>query len=404
MVDPGNSATPASLPIAPTLGLAEAARRVWDVIAVGAGPAGACAARELARAGRSVLLVDKSSFPRYKVCGSCLNGRVLSALEAVGLGALVEEAGGVMLDGFRLAAAGAEVALTLPGGAALGRERFDALLVRAAVQAGAEFLPRTRARLRVLRTTTLGGPTGSFRPVALHHGGDKESARARLVLAADGLGAGLLPRAPTMTAPASRIGAGLIVDEAPGFYRAGCIHMACGRAGYVGLVRLEDGRLDVAAAFDPRALRHLGGPARAATEVIAEVGWPVPAGLAAGPWRGTPGLTSRPERIGAERLFVLGDAAGYVEPFTGEGIAWALTSARALCPLALRAVERWEPGFPALWAALHRRALGPRRLCHASARLLRSPLLTGVLVRLLANAPALAGPIVQALNRHPAFP
>ncbi|MGH8576378.1 MAG: NAD(P)/FAD-dependent oxidoreductase [Gammaproteobacteria bacterium] len=399
MADPGASATPASLPIAPTLGLAEAARRVWDVIAVGAGPAGASAARELARAGRSVLLVDKSSFPRYKVCGSCLNGRVLSALEAVGLGAMVEEAGGVVLDGLRLAAAGAEAALTLPGGAALGRERFDALLVRAAVQAGTEFLPRTRARLGVP-----GGPTGSFRPLALHHDGDTESARARLVLAADGLGAGLLPRAPAMTAPASRIGAGLIVDEAPGFYRAGCIHMACGRAGYVGLVRLEDGRLDVAAAFDPSTLRHLGGPARAATGVIAEVGWPVPAGLAAGLWRGTPGLTSRPERIGAERLFVLGDAAGYVEPFTGEGIAWALTSARALCPLALRAVERWDPGFPALWADLHRRALGPRRLCHATSRLLRSPLLTGVLVRLLANAPALAGPIVQALNRHPALP
>ena len=130
-------------------------------------------------------------------------------------------------------------------------------------------------------------------------------------------------------------------------------------------------------------------------EVIAEVGWPVPAGLAAGPWRGTPGLTSRPERIGAERLFVLGDAAGYVEPFTGEGIAWALTSARALCPLALRAVERWDPGFPALWAALHRRALGPRRLCHASARLLRSPLLTGVLVRLLAKRRRWPGPSLR---------
>ena len=399
MADPGGSATPAFLPIAPTVGLAEAARRAWDVITVGAGPAGSSAARLLARAGRSVLLVDKSSFPRYKVCGSCLNGRVLSALEAVGLGALVEEAGGVALDGLRLAVAGAEVALPLPGGAALGRERFDALLVQAAVQAGAEFLPRTRARLGLL-----GGPTGGCRPVVLHRGGDTESARARLVLAADGLGAGLLPRALTMTVPASRIGAGLIVDEAPSFYRAGCIHMACGRAGYVGLVRLEDGRLDVAAAFDPSVLRHLGGPARAANGVIAEIGWPVPGGLAAGPWRGTPALTSRPERIGAERLFVLGDAAGYVEPFTGEGIAWALISARALCPLALCAVERWDPGFPALWATLHRRALGPRRLCHATARLLRSPLLTGVLVRLLAQAPGLAGPIVQALNRHPALP
>ncbi len=395
MADPGASATPACLPIAPTLGLAEAARHEWDVIAVGAGPAGASAARLLARAGRSVLLVDKSSFPRYKVCGSCLNGRVLSALQAVGLGALVEEAGGVVLEGLRLAAAGAEATLPLPGGAALGRERFDALLVRAAIEAGAEFLPATRARLGILG----GAPTGSFRPLVLHRGGDTQSARARLVLAADGLGAGLLPRRPAMTAPASRIGAGLVVDEAPRFYRAGCIHMACGRAGYVGLVRLEDGRLDVAAAFDPSALRCLGGPARAATGVLAEAGWPLPAGLATGPWRGTPALGSRPQRIAAERLFVLGDAAGYVEPFTGEGIAWALSSARALCPLALSAVERWDPGFPVLWATLHRQALGPRRLCRASARLLRSPFLTAVLVRLLAQAPALAGPIVQALNR-----
>jgi NADPH-dependent 2,4-dienoyl-CoA reductase/sulfur reductase-like enzyme len=58
MANPGGSATPVSPPVAPTLGLAEAARRAWDVITVGAGPAGTSVARALARAGRSVLLVD----------------------------------------------------------------------------------------------------------------------------------------------------------------------------------------------------------------------------------------------------------------------------------------------------------------------------------------------------------
>src|SRR5262245_23559213 len=59
--------------IAPTVGWAEAVRVVWDVAVVGAGPAGSLAARELARRGASVLLVDRSPFPRPKVCGSCLN-------------------------------------------------------------------------------------------------------------------------------------------------------------------------------------------------------------------------------------------------------------------------------------------------------------------------------------------
>src|SRR5207244_156620 len=68
-----------------TLELTEAARRVWDVIVVGAGPAGSLAALQLARRSLAVLLVDQAIFPRWKVCGSCLNLRALSTLAAVGL-------------------------------------------------------------------------------------------------------------------------------------------------------------------------------------------------------------------------------------------------------------------------------------------------------------------------------
>ena len=68
-----------NMTIGPTLSLADASARTWDAVVVGAGPAGAVAARELARRGTTVLLVDRASFPRNKVCGACLNVRARRA-------------------------------------------------------------------------------------------------------------------------------------------------------------------------------------------------------------------------------------------------------------------------------------------------------------------------------------
>ena len=70
--------------IAATVQFDEAVNQTWDVIVVGAGPAGSLTARELARLGRRVLLVDKASFPRPKVCGCCLSGSALAALSVGG--------------------------------------------------------------------------------------------------------------------------------------------------------------------------------------------------------------------------------------------------------------------------------------------------------------------------------
>src|SRR5262249_42416662 len=158
---------------------AEAAACPWDDVVVGAGPAGAIATHELARWGLRVLLIDKAVFPRWKVCGCCLNGRALALLKAAGMDGLVNRLGAVPLRRMWLAARGRQACLSLPESVALSREVFDAALVTAAVSAGAAFLPATLG--------TLGPVTAQKRRVFLRQGGRRVEIAARLVLAADGL-------------------------------------------------------------------------------------------------------------------------------------------------------------------------------------------------------------------------
>ena len=160
----------------------------------------------------------------------------------------------------------------------------------------------------------------------------------------------------------------------------------------------EGGQLDVAAAFDPAACVAAG--ARPWRRILSQAGLPRVPDLEGSPWRGTPLLTRRAPRLAAERLFVLGDAAGYVEPFTGEGISWAFASAHAVVPLALQAVSRWDAALPRRWAAAYRVAVGGRQtLCRWLARLLRHPAVLHAAVHVLARAPFVAGPVVRRLNR-----
>jgi flavin-dependent dehydrogenase len=401
--------------LAATLTLGETARRTWGAVVVGAGPAGAMAARELARRSIAVLLVDRASFPRWKVCGCCLSGRALAILHAAGLGSLPVMRRAVPLRGILLAAGARRARVPLSGGAALSREAFDAALVEAAIDAGAAFLPQTSAELlgaEYYEPRPLGSGNSPARlqarvgsqPRRLRFRQGEQTAEviAQVVIAADGLGGRLLARTGAAAAVegGARIGAAATTAAAPDFYCPGVIYMTCGAAGYTGLVRLEDGRLEVAAAFDAVAMRAAGGPAGAAARLLREAGWPAPERLEDLPWRGTPPLTRRPRRPTAERIFAVGDAAGYVEPFTGEGMAWALASGAAVAPLAARAADRWEPELARRWAELHARNIGRRQhVCRAAAAVLRRPWLTKLVVRLLAHAPVLAGPVVRSLGR-----
>ncbi len=365
---------------------------MWGAAVVGAGPAGAMAAFLLARRGVDVLLIDRAAFPRPKVCGCCLNGRAIAALEEAGLGELPRRLGAVPTCDVLLASAGASARLAMPGGVSVSRSAFDDALVREAVQAGATFLPSAEARLT--------GEDEGYRGLSIRRGGEVSSVHARVVLAADGLGGLLAARGGVTHAPAvagSRIGAGAVVD-APAFFAPGTVYMACGPHGYTGLVRLEDGRLDVACAFDGAAVKR-AGPAALAAANIEGAGWPMPPGIHGAAWRGTAPLTRTAGTVAARRLFVLGDAAGYVEPFTGEGMAWAIASASALAPLAAAASRDWRDPYINHWKAAHRRIVTGRQMaCRLLAFTLRRPWLTSALVRVLSVCPSLAWPVLRSLE------
>ncbi len=379
----------------------DAARQVWDAVVVGAGPAGALAARELARAGRSALLVDRARFPRWKVCGACLNGRALDVLAAAGLGGLVEREGGVPLTDFRVWAGGRSARIGLPRGYAISRSRLDAALVEAAIEAGAAFLPGTRAALG-----PVGGAAGGVRGVTLRgaDGGTTEIA-ARVAIAADGLGGSFLGAdlgPPRRASARSRIGAGGTVRGGSAFFRPGTIYMAVARGGYVGLVRLEDGTLNVGAALDRDLVRGRGGLGPAIAACLAESGLPDLPEVVETAWKGTATLTRGAARPAGERLLLVGDAARYVEPFTGEGMAWALASAAAAAPFVAAAAGEWDREHERRWAEIFERRIGrPQRRCRAIAWALRRPLLVRAAVRALAGAPALAAPLVRGLDSAP---
>ena len=366
----------------------------WDVAVVGAGPAGAMAAHELTRLGATVLLVDKSRFPRYKVCGCCLNGRALGVLDAAGLGGLVERHGGLPLDTFHLAAAGRSARMKLPRGAALSRAVFDAALADAAATEGARFVPECRASL-------IEGTRDRW-TVSLRLGEVSVEVSARVVLAADGLGQKLLNTAETFEsrpAESARIGAGVMLNDCAADFLPGVIYMAAGTGGYVGLVRVEENRVNVAAALDPSAVREHGGPGPVAAAILGKSGLEEPEGLADANWRGTPGLTRRASRVSAYRFLVLGDAAGYVEPFTGEGMAWALSAGREVAPIVYGALETFDQTTERTWARRYRAVTGSARWrCRVIAAGLRRPGLVKAATIALGRMPALAAPVIGRLN------
>ncbi|MFO0912383.1 MAG: FAD-dependent monooxygenase [Pirellulales bacterium] len=372
------------------------ASRVWDVVVIGAGPAGALAATTAAEAGLTTLLIDRSAFPRFKVCGACVSWRAVKVLRRHGLDELVTGNVAVSLRHFQLHAAGYSARVELPGGVAVARETFDQMLVEAAVSRGASFLPETVAEVvpgpavdyRQVRLM----PRGSLQPGTLHS--------ARVVVVADGLGHPSLKLWPEFACcvEGAKIGLGAVFDDASHNFESGVIYMAAARAGYVGIVRLADGRLNVAAALDSSQIGREGEPVELMGQILAQAGVAVP-DLRSADWRGTRTLTRRSPRTAAPRLFLVGDAAGYVEPFTGEGIATALESASAVQPLVQQGVVNWDDALAEQWERLGLTVgIGRQNVCRHLIWWMRFPWAVRLGLQTLAWCPGLADLLVKRIN------
>lgn len=389
-----------------TDGLGKSFDDTWDCIVIGAGPAGTMAARHTARAGLKTLLVERRTFPRDKVCGACVNHRAVLALKQSGLSDLVEGLGGVRIDSFMLRGFGGAFQRELPSGVAVSRARLDLALFNAAIDSGASGLTSVKAKVE---TTHADDPYCTVRLSQVDRsssaiGPFTQELRAKVVIAADGLGHPSLKSvngfSETLTAD-SRIGIGALVEADSGWNQwveSGCIYMAATRDGYGGVVRVENGAVNLAAAIDASLLKSQGSTHAAFSYLLESAGFP-PLPSAEFAWRGTPVLSRMINRVAHHRVLVVGDAAGYVEPFTGEGIAWALIGGQAVARSAAlfvadqcdQAADTWSQD----WSDLIRRR---QHWCRRLAWLLRHPRAARFGVKLARRFPGLTNRIVNQLN------
>lgn len=381
-------ATPPSDAPAATLVACDAAGSRWTAIVVGAGPAGAAAAWRLASRGFRTLLVDRRTFPRPKVCGCCLSTLAVRELDDLGPDGPPDAM--IPLDAVRLSHRRRDVRIPVRLGRVVSRTRLDGHLVHRAIAAGCCWLPG----VEVTAIDEPGGDGGTSVAVNVRDGavagGQTHRLRADLVILATGLAGHV--RVPGDAPPPgeprlrSRIGVGGVLPATACDLAAGELVMAVAAGGYCGLVRLEDGTIDVAAAIDRGTIVRDGGVAAAIDRLLAEAAdrstgrIPSADAILAGDFHATPRLTRRlPLVVGrSRRIFRIGDAAGYVEPFTGEGMGWALASARILAEAVTNRSGLAAPAEAAArYVALHRRRFAP---LHARCRFVAGAVRRGTVV------------------------
>ena len=286
----------------------------FDVIVAGGGPAGSAAAIAAARAGCSVLIVDRGVHPRQKVCGCCLAPAGIGVLAQLGASSVLD--GAQHVSSVHLECGDRAVIVRREGGVAIARDQLDESLLQFAAESGC---------------ATLMGAIASFSAdgtVAVRQDQIVRTIRCRVRIAADGLqGTSLdgLPEFGWKVSQSSRMGFGATVDGAALDLAREQILMSVHGGGYIGAVQLADGRIDIAAAAHPSVVRSAGGVAQLASLWLGSH-VRTTAMIGAAQWRGTSLLTRRRMQIARSDVLVAGDAGGYVEPFTGEGMSWALAT------------------------------------------------------------------------------
>ena len=319
------------------------------MIVAGAGPAGALAAIVLARAGARVQMFDRDRFPRPKLCGDTLNPGALRVLAAhIPLDAIL--ARGLPLDGMVLTGPGVAVVGTYGRGLqgrAITRHTLDHILLEEALRAGAEFADATKVAAPVL------GAGGHVAGVVLQSpDGRRREQRAPLVIAADGresrlaraMGLTYHPVRPRRWAIGGyfagvtdlgsrgemhvRAGHYIGVAPVPGGLANACLVMPHrrGQAGW----RDPAAALDAALAADPRL-----APRFAQARLVAPPHVLGPMAVDA-------------RAAGFPGMLLAGDAAGFIDPITGDGLRLALAGAAIAAGVALEVLAGRSDPFHAL--------------------------------------------------------
>jgi geranylgeranyl reductase family protein len=332
-----------------------------DVLVIGAGPGGSAAAYHLARRGVDVLVAEKATFPREKVCGDGLTPRGVIALERMGIDLL--DPGFERVDGLRIYTRRTTLELSWPKlhdfpdfGLVRTRHDLDELLARRAEKAGALLWEGAEVLHPVL---TDGWVTGA----TVRKDEEEIEVRARYVLAADGA--------------ASRIGAGAGVrrdgtrplgiaarryyriDRTPGPWLEVWMDLWDGddlMPGYGWLFPVADGTINLGAGLLNTFKNFKDLSAQRVFEAFAAMlpaSWNVSEETAEGRALSGPlpmGFSRRPAAVPG--MLLVGDAAGIVNPFNGEGIAYAMESAELAAELVSEALLKDRPAIAHLYPTL----------------------------------------------------
>jgi len=322
----------------------------WDVVILGAGVAGAAAAILASRQGLRTLLVESKVFPREKVCGGCLNLRSQASLDRLGVSSAIESSGAVRIPSMRLQILKTQAQWKVPAMVSIRRSTLDTILVERAIASGSHFIDRTTGHV-------VGASLDSdleSRTVRLQHEGNTVMVSSKCILVASGLTRSSIrpdDHWPAKIESDSRIGVQCLIPE----HQAACfadgqLHMLVGKSGYVGICKTDGDLLDVAAAIDPSSIQSLGGIPNVIRKILSECGHNKIELPSKEHWMATPSLTRTSSRVSDRGTFLIGDAIGYVEPFTGEGMSWALASAEAVIPMVYEiASSGWREDMGDRW-------------------------------------------------------